>query len=186
MGFEITTVYKEHAPALRFIGKRYANNDRDTGGGYGHRWTEWFQNHWFAELERLGPSKVVESGYLGLMTFRSDGDKASCPFSGEFTYWIGLFFPSGTGVPDGFGHLDLPESDIGMTWIHGDDRTGEIYGGDPHKAAYGKLLEQGWGRVRENAAGDHTVVFFERYNNQRFTTRDEQNKVTLDYGFYIE
>jgi hypothetical protein len=179
-------VYKEHAPALRFIGKCYTNNDRDAGGGYGHKWTEWFQRGWFAELEKLGPSQAVESGYLGLMTFRSDGDPASCPFSGEFTYRIGLFFPAGTAVPDGFEHMDLPESDFGVAWIRGDDRTGEIYGGPPHIAAHGKLVEQGWGNVRKNAGGEHTAVFFERYNGPRFTTRDDNGNVTLDYGFYIE
>ena len=183
MGFEITKVYKEHAPALRFIGKRYTDSDR-VNGGFGVKWHEWFQNGWFGELEKLGPSEAVDNGYLGLMTVCSDhrDENGRC----EFACWIGLFFPAGVAVPDGFGHLDLPESDIGMMWIHGDDRTGEIFGGGPHTAAETKLAEHGWGHVRQNAGGTNTVVFFERYNCPRFTTRDEQDKVTLDYGFYIE
>ena len=179
MGFEITRAYKEHFPALRLIGKWYTNADRDAGGGYGDKWHAWHQNGWLAEMEKLGPSDQVDNGPLGLMTIRSDDHS-------DFAYWIGLLFPAGTAVPDGFDHFDLPESDVGMTWVLGDDRTGEIYGHDPHTASYHKLAEQGWNRLRENAGGEKTLVFFERYNNPRFHTRDAEGKVTLDYGFYIE
>jgi len=34
MAIEVKKVYKEHFPALRFIGKRYTNDDR-SGGGFG-------------------------------------------------------------------------------------------------------------------------------------------------------
>ena len=182
MGFEVTRVYKEHFPALRLIGKRYTNADR-VNGLFSSKWGEWDQNDWYAELQKLGPSDAVDNGVLGLMTCRSDHQETG---RDEFTYWIGWLFPAGTAVPDGFDHLDLPESDVGMTWVLGDDRTGEIYGHDPHTASYHKLTEQGWNRLRENAGGEKTLVFFERYNGQRYTTRDEQGKVTLDYGFYIE
>ena len=56
MGFQIIKAYKEHFPALRLIGKRYTNADRDAGGGYGDKWHEWHQNGWLAEMEKLGPT----------------------------------------------------------------------------------------------------------------------------------
>lgn len=40
---EIIKVYKEHLPAVRFIGKRYTNTDGDKDGGFGYKWEEWFE-----------------------------------------------------------------------------------------------------------------------------------------------
>ncbi|MGN6714677.1 hypothetical protein [Anaerocolumna jejuensis] len=40
---EIIKVYKEHLPAVRFIGKRYTNTDRCKDGGFGYKWEEWFE-----------------------------------------------------------------------------------------------------------------------------------------------
>jgi len=185
MAFEIVKVCKEHALALRFVGKRYVDSDR-VDGGFGGKWQEWFRNGWLVELEKLGPSRAVENGCLGLMTVRTDPSQAECPFTYGFAYWIGMLFPAGTAVPAGFEHLDLPESDLGVAWIRGDDRTGEIYGPNPHSAAEDKLSAHGWATLRQNAGGDRTIVFFERYNGERFTTRDELGNVILDYGFYIE
>jgi len=165
-------------PALRFIGKRYTDADRGKDGGFGNKWGEWHANGWFSLLESLGPSGETENGYLGLMTISSDDHSG-------FAYWIGIFFPPDTDVPDGFDFLDLPAGEIGISWIRGDDRTGEIFGGEPHTAAYNKLQENGWDRLNENAGGQNTIVFFERYNCPRYTTRDEEDKVTLDYGFYL-
>ena len=169
MGFEITRVYKEHFPALRLIGKRYTNADRGANGTFGNRWDEWCQNGWFAELAKLGSSDQVDNGALGLITHRSGHQGMG---HDEFAYWIGLFFPAGTAVPDGFDHLDLPESDIGMAWIRSDDRTGEIFGHAPAAAAHSQLVAQGNIRFRENIGDEKMTVCFERYNNPRFDTRD--------------
>ena len=51
---EIIKCYKEHLPVLRLIGKRYTDSDR-ISGSFGAKWGEWFQNGWFAEIEKLGP-----------------------------------------------------------------------------------------------------------------------------------
>lgn len=51
-----------------------------------------------------------------------------------FTYWIGMFFPAETIVPNGYNYLDLPESNIGVDWVYGKLENGEIYGGPPHEA----------------------------------------------------
>jgi predicted transcriptional regulator YdeE len=179
MAFEIVNCVKEHFPALRFIGKRYTDTDRDEHGMFGGKWMDWHSTGKFAALTANSvPSGDVENGALGLMT-HTDGVKDS------FTYWIGLMFPAGTAVPDGFQYLDLPESDVGIAWIRGKEETGEIYGGVPHDASYNKLNENGMGALNENAGGANTLVFFERYNEPCFNDKDENGNVILDYGFYI-
>lgn len=178
MAFEIIKVYKEHFPALRLIGKRYTDKDRGADNSFHDRWSEWDQNGWFAALEKAAkPSSRVEKGPLGLMTINSTDHT-------NFAYWIGILFPPGTPVPDGFTHLDLPENNVGMTWIYGSDKSGEIFGAEPHRAAYQKLCDNGWGNLNENAGGKNTLVFFEKYS-RRMLTPDDKGNVILDYGFYL-
>ena len=181
MPFEIIHVQREHLPALRLIGKRHTDADRGADGGFGGRHREWNEKQCCRELAGLGFSDAVTPGLLGLMTWRADYEnrpREECRFS----YWIGHFFPPGTPAPDGYSCIDLPESDVGVAWIRGD--CGSIFGEKPHEAAHGKLFEKGWGKLRENAGGEKTFVFFERYNPERFKP-DAQGLFTLDYGFYL-
>lgn len=179
MAFEITNCLREHFPALRFIGKRYTDADRDEHGSFGAKWEEWHRDGLFGKLTANAvPSREVENGSLGLMTCKSRTNT-------DFTYWIGMLFPVGTDVPEGFQSLDLPESDVAVTWIRGKDETGEIFGEAPHSASYNKISENGMGQLNENAGGENVIVFFERYNEPRFMTKDADGNVILDYGFYV-
>jgi hypothetical protein len=178
MGFKIVKVYKEHFPALRFVGKRYTDADRGEDGSFSARWVAFEGNDWFDLLEKSGPSRDVEASRLGLMTI------SAADHSG-FSYWIGMLFPAGAEVPSGFAHLDLPESAIGMAHIYGSDESGEIYGDKPHAAAYSKLREAGMGELNKSAGGTDTLVFFEQYTD-RMERPDGNGKVILNYGFYIE
>ena len=166
---KIIKVYKEHLPMLRFIGKRYTDADR-VGGGFGHKWGEWFQNGWFAPLEKLGEVKDIENGYLGFMRCYPD-----------FEYWIGMFLPPDTAAPNGYDCINMDEGDIGVCWIKGKEEDGSIYG--MHEQCLERLRENGMGNYRK----DHTdrSFFFERYNCPRFTGKDEQGDVILDYGIYL-
>jgi len=180
MAIEVTKVYKERFPALRFIGKRYYNEDRDEGGGFGKQWGEWWRENKFEQMKTAVASAPFEESTVGLMTMRGD-------MSG-FTYWIGLFFPAGTFAPEGYDHLDLPESNIGVGWVCGNEENGEIFGGPPHEAVCKKLGDEGIGEHRNDIAGEgsDTYCFFERYNRPRFTEKDENGNVTLDYGNYFK
>lgn len=179
MSFEIIKTYKTRYPALRLIGKRYTESDR-VNGSFGTYWGQWHQNGWFKELENKAQmSDEIDNGSVGLMTIHSQ-DKS------DFCYWIGILCPKDTKVPEGFSYLDLPESDIGINWIYGSEKNGEIYGVKPHSASYNKLCEKGWGKLNDHAGGENTLVFFELYQCPRFTTPDENGNVILDYGFYIE
>ncbi len=173
MGAEIIKVYKEHLPSLRFIGKCYTNADRI--GGFGHKWGEWFQNGWFDTLEKLGELKEVENGYIGLMRY----NVASCEDS--FEYWIGMFFPVNTTVPEGYGYIDLDESDLAVCWIKGKEDDG-LYA--MHDACIDKYKENGMDSFKVD--NKNYLCFFERYNCPRFTSPDENGDIILDYGMYIK
>lgn len=165
---EIVKTYRQSLPALRFIGKRYTDADRDQHGGYGKLWGEWFQQNAFAPLEQMGSSPEHGDAYLGLMTM-----------GGGFAYWIGMFMPAGTEVPEGYACLDVPACDVGICWIRGREANGEIYGQHAHDLCVHTMKEAGY-EFAENA------IFFERYNCPRFTTPDAEGKVILDYGIAIK
>ena len=179
MAFEVTKIYKEQFPALRFIGKRYTDDDR-TDGGFGKQWDEWFSNDLFTKMEEGTSSKPYDDTYIGLMTMRGD--------MSDFKYWIGMFFPSEAKVPEGFDFIDLPESNIGVGWVCGNEENGEIFGGPPHEAVCKRLAEEKIGDFRNDIAGEgsDTYCFFERYNCPRFTEKDVNGNVTLDYGNYLK
>jgi hypothetical protein len=179
MAIEVVNTYKEHFPDLRVIGIRYTNDDRNPDG-FGKQWSEWIGAGRFNTMKAAIGVSPYSADCLGLMTMRGD-------MTG-FTYWIGLFYPKGTAVPEGYDHLDLPESDIGVGWVKGNLENGEIFGGPPHEAVIAKLNECGLGSFRNDIAGSEsdTYCFFERYNNPRFDEKDADGNVILDYGNYIK
>ena len=117
---EIIKTYKQTVGAMRLIGKKYGNDDR-VDGSFGAKWGEWFENGWFEVLEKQSSGQPKETyedadAYIGLMT---DED-------GAFDYWIGMFMPEGTAVPEGFAHMDFPQGELGVCWVYG--KEWEIYG----------------------------------------------------------
>lgn len=165
---EIIKVYKESFPSLRLIGKRYTNSDRGAEGSFGSLWGEWFGMGYFKELEELGSLPENEDAYVGCMRCKD-----------EFEYWIGMFFPENTSVPEGFSYVDIPKGDIGTCWVYGREDNGEVYGMEPYNMCLSKLAENGW-------KTDEEAWCFERYNCPRFTTPDEKGNVILDYCFYLK
>lgn len=173
---EIIKVYKEQLPAVRLIGKRYTNDDRGEDGSFAGKWQEWFEQVGMKTLDALGEHPDVEHGYLGCMSY---SDRHG------FAYWIGMFFPQDTSVPDSFDYADIPEGTAGICWIYGKEQEDNIYG--MHDACMKKLTEHDMGNFRNDFAGpdDNWLWFFERYNHPRFTTPDEDGKIILDYGMYL-
>jgi len=174
MGAEIVKVYRQNIEPLRFIGKKYGNPDR-VDGNFGKLWGQWHANGWFGVLEKLydgNIKNIYEDGdaYIGLMRWKN----------GElFEYWIGMFMPANTTVPEGFDHIDFPKSDLGVAWLYGKEPEVIAKQDEAPKA----LVKNGF-EIVVGADGAHW--FFERYVCPRFTTPDKKGNIILDVCFFIK
>lgn len=169
---KIIKTYRESLPALRFIGKRYGNEDR-VDGNFGNLWHDWFHNGWFKILEeKFDLKSVSENGdaYIGLMRWK-EGE--------PFEYWIGVFCPEAAEVPEGFAFVDFPESDLGVAWVYGQPH--EVYCLE-HECAE-SFLKAGYKIIPDEKGA---YWFFERYACPRFTTPDENGNIILDICYYIQ
>lgn len=172
--YEIVKTYKQPVPAMRFIGMKYSDKDR-VDGGFGSKWVEWFQTGRLNKLEGLLTDDFMHEykdydAYIGLMRWK-EGQ--------EFEYWIGMFLPEGVAVPEGYGYVDLPASDLGVCWLHG--RESELY--CKEDKCVERLTEEGY-EIATDEAG--ACWFFERYGCPRFTEPDEEGKVILDICHFIK
>ena len=165
---EIMKVFKEEVPAMRFIGKKY----HDYGG-----WGEWFANGWFDVVESSmggtdGILAIWENGgaYVGLER-RKNGQLSE--------YWIGMFTPENTVVPEGFEYIDFPKSSMGTCWVYGKEE-------ETHAAVCNcrKALQDAGMEADTDCSGAETS--FENCLCPRFTTPDEKGNVILDYCYYIK
>lgn len=168
----IIKTYKQNMPASRFIGKKYGDDDR-VNGFFGVKWGEWFKHGWFAILgTAAGDNTLFEdsNAYIGLMR-HSDNE--------PFQYWIGIFCPENTKVPEGFEKIDIPASSLGVSWVYGQEP--DVYCQEPQCAE--KLKEAGYLISKDE---NDACWFFERYTCPRFTTPDEQGNIILDICFFIK
>jgi len=162
---EITKVYDQDMGSVRFIGKKYTNADR-VDGLFSHLWTQWFDNDWFQVIDDVSVDEDFnfedELGQIGMI--RGEGE--------NFEYWIGLFTPPNTVIPEGYESIDFASGKIGVCWVYGDPEDVYMMEG---KCAE-KLIEAGY---------DLAPICFERYTCPRFTEPDEDNRVILDVGFFL-
>ncbi len=162
---KIVKVYRESMPSVKLIGKRYTDADRDASGTYAGHWQQWFSQGWFDVLtKRCAGVPNVSGDYIGAM--RMTGENS-------FEYWIGALFAPEAMVPEGFEAEDIAACDLGVCWLYGNDKSGELYSMEASDMAMAALKEQGY---RYSARG----WFFERYNNPRFTKPDTDGNVILD------
>lgn len=170
----IIRIYTQHMPACRFVGKKYGDADR-INGNFGAKWSEFFDHGWFGMLEQAAQWPVDEGyedggAYVGLMRVK-DGE--------PFEYWVGMFLPENTPVPEGFEFRDFEESELGVGWVYGPEW--DLYGHESEVAE--KLGEEDIRRQNDEAGA---CWFFERYGCPRFTIPDEKGNVILDIGFFVE
>lgn len=173
---EIIRSYRQSIPAVRFIGKKYGDSDR-VDGSYGARWMDWFDHGWFDIVEQAaGGREALRSLYedgtapLGYMRYK-DG--------APFEYWIGMFTPPGTDVPEGFLSIDLEATEVGICWYKG--KENEIYAQE--HLAMERLQAEGM-EIQNDEHG--YTNFFERYSDDRFLDQDEQGTKILDIGFVVK
>ena len=173
MSVEIVKVYKQEVPALRFIGKKYRDSDR-VNGSFGKYWGDWDKNGWWDIVKKQSVIDIkdlcedLDAG-IGLMR-----EKNGEPFE----YWIGLFMPEKTPVPEGFEYHDFNKMVLGVCWIHG--KMPEIL--EKEKDCYAKLLNEGYEVINDK---ENILWFFERCVHPRFFTPDEKGEIILDICFYV-
>jgi len=171
---EVVKTYKQTVPAVRFIGSKYGDKDR-VDGSFAEKWNEWLISDRFKQLEALATEEykqIYEDALtsIGLMRWK-EGE--------EFEYYIGMFLPEGTEVPDGYDHVDFSASNFGVCWLHG--TVPGIYGQEDKCAK--QLSEEGFEITRDNQGA---LWFFERYGCPRFTKPDESGKVILDICYFVK
>lgn len=175
---KVVKAYKEHHPPRTLIGKRYMDSDRGPDGSFSNVWNQWFANGDFEVLKQIdaewqyGTEENEIAGeptYVAYMRFVDD----------TFEYWVGMLFPEGIPVPDGYMSVDLGATNFGICWIHGHDETGELYGPDAFEMCLGEIRKLG-GEMADNG------WCFERYHPFRFRTPDEAGKVILDFGIELK
>lgn len=160
MSVKILEVKKESFPAVRFIGKKYTQ---------GPNWGEWWENDWFSVLEKK--ERLLNNGdaYIGTVHI----------VDGMPEYWIGMFFPINTEVPEGFDFVDIDSLNYAVCYLQDKEGSGDFYTMETHNLCLEKLKLLGFKRKED-------AWCFERYNCPRFTTPDEEGNVILDYGISIE
>ncbi len=166
---EIVRVLRESMPEVKFIGKKYGQDDVTSQGGFAHKWGEWFQNGYFEELRGSGKGlEKISDDYIGLMKMSATG----------MEYWIGIFMAPEDDVPEGFGSVNLPASEIAVAYAYGSDKDGDIYTEETFMKGVTAWQNEGF-------AISPDAWCFERYNDPRFTVPDEQGKVILDLCIYL-
>ena len=170
---EIINTYRETHGALRFIGMRYGDDDRNEDGSFRSKWVEFHKQEWFAAiLSRIvgDPKDTCTDGdsYIGLMRM-CEGE--------PFQYWIGMFTPPGTDIPDGLDFVDFEAGSWGVCWIFG--KTEEVF------FIEDRCIERLVNESYEVLDDSGELWCFERYADPRFTMPDDQGNVILDLCVWI-
>ncbi|MFC5466377.1 AraC family transcriptional regulator [Lederbergia graminis] len=169
----IVNTYKQSMPSTRFIGMKYGDEDR-VNGSFGAKWHEWIETGRFEKLppitEDFRQAYEDYDASIGLMRWKA-GEK--------FEYWIGMFLPEGTTVPEGFESIDFPASNLGVCWLQG--KESELFGIEDTCAQ--KLRADGFEVVTDE---EGALWFFERYGNPRFTQPDENGNSILDICHFVK
>ena len=160
MSVKILEVKRESFPAARLIGKKYE---------HGPNWGEWWQNDWFSVLEQKERLSMNGDAYIGAVHI----------VDGMPEYWIGMFFPVDTEVPEGFDFVDMEALEYAVCYLYDKEGSGDFYSMETHEMCLEELKSLGLKRKEDDWC-------FERYNCPRFTTPDEAGNVILDYGISIE
>jgi len=176
---KVVKAYRQSIPAARFIGIKYGDGDR-VNGGFGEQWGEWHKNERFKLLEESCPRADFEDAEacIGLMRWKGGKDGDEHKMSEPFQYWVGKFFAEGAQVPEGYGFVDFPASDLGVGWLYGKDSY--IYGKEG--LAFSACGKQG---IKCIPDAQDATWFFERYAAPRCEP-DKKGKHILDVCFFAE
>ncbi len=172
--YQIIKCYKQDIPKTRFIGIKYGDEDR-VNGMFGWHWGQWFETDKFKIIEKKLTKEFKKlypdaEAYVGLMRYKEDE---------PFQYWIGIFLPENSVVPDGYSYVDFDFNSVGICWVKGLEENVYCY----EDECYMHLIENGMQVLEDN---NGACWFFERYGCPRFTTPDKDGKVILDIGYFVK
>lgn len=159
MAVKFLEVKKESCPAARLIGKKYTGNVN---------WSEWWEQNLFEKLEVMECLPFNGDAYIGGVHI----------VSGMPERWIGMLFPAGTKVPDGFEYADIEPLDYAVCYLYDREGSSEFFTMEIHNKCLEALTESGFKRKEDDWC-------FERYNCPRYTTPDDTGNVILDYAIAI-
>ncbi len=95
-------------------------------------------------------------------------------------YWLGMFTPADTPVPEGFDCVDFPAAaDLGTCWIYGKESEVHALCGQCRPA-----IEEVGMTVWQDAEG--AAWCFENCTCPRYTTPDGEGNIILDYCWFVK
>jgi hypothetical protein len=177
---EIIKIYKQKLNSSKFVGKKYDNADRVNGSfEVKLKWKEWYEKGWFKTIERqinenIDDTCEEKSSYIGLLR-----NKHGEPFQ----YWIGMFTPENTKVPEGYDFINFKKCELCICWVYGDkDYVSMNNSIDIFNQCNEKLKKEGIHHIHDK---NDICWAFERYSIPRSSTPDEKGNIILDIGFFV-
>lgn len=86
-------------------------------------------------------------------------------------YWIGMFFPADTEVPERFEYVDIELLNYAVCYLYDKENSGEFYTMDTHNMCLAELKARHFNRKEDDWC-------FERYDDNIITTvRDSQRRM---------
>lgn len=172
---EIVKVYRQAIPAVKFLGKKYGDEDR-VNGSFAACWEQWLQEKWHVMIDEAAGGEHVtkelfEDGEacLGYMRYKQ----------GEpFQYYIGKFVPLATKTPAGLEEIEIPASELGVCWVKG--KEPDVYFKEDKCAE--QLVKHG---MKMKLDDQEAYWFFERYSHPRFFEPDENGDIIVDICYYV-
>jgi AraC family transcriptional regulator len=164
----IFQTYKQEIPALRFIGRKYTEPYNDSNKKKAlNNFDDLHLNQLFDMIEKLSdkdPKTIYEGGDSYSILMKSNSSENN-------EYWIGMFMPKGTGVPEGYEMIDFPKSTLAVCSVYGKRDSIINYEVDCRK----KLSDEGIGKR----------WFFQRFNWRTFFEDDYYRNRILEYCYFM-
>jgi len=169
----IIKTHKQELPALRFIGKKYSTPDFSFKAILDNLESGCI-DHLFEAIENQSdkdPAALYEGGnaYIGLV--KHNGSEV-------IEYWIGMFMPQNTGVPQGYAMIDFPKSNLAVCSVYG--KRNDIINYDSECR---DKLTADYPEFRKNQTDNSW--FFLRFNWRDFFKEDKFGKRVLEYCYYM-
>lgn len=132
-------------------------------------WDKMFKDGSFEFLKNLSDSENNQDlvGWMGDYN----------PATKEFIYIAGVLAKPSTSVPEGYAYRDIPDCQMGIAWIQGEEKNGDIYNNASELTAKAKN-ENGY--EYDSSAGNFVMEYYS-YERYGLPLKKGENEVILDY-----